>query len=173
MGAQGTTLREPFLANLTFIRPFACVSSSMLDQVLSRAKSLPAKLTNLRLLTGVYSYMRLHVLSPYQFSTNLAGDLTLASVGPKMFLVAITVEGFETANVALVLFPGTRLTVNLHMTPQVYAIAEGLVTNLAGARFVVRVHAHVRLQGCLQVETLVADLTEFRKFLVVTSNVNF
>ena len=64
MGAEGATLGETFLADFTFIRLFPCVSSSMLGQVLSRAKRLAAKLADFRLLAGMYPNVDLHVLSP-------------------------------------------------------------------------------------------------------------
>lgn len=172
MGAKSSTLGETFLTNLTFIRSFPGMSSTMLNEILSGAKRFSAKFTDLRFLTGVYPDMNLHVLSSDQFPANLACHLTLARVSPQMFLVTITIESLESTDLTFVLLPALRLTMDLHVTPQVDAIAKGLVTNLAGARFVVAVNAHVSLKRCLQIESFVADPAEFRELLVVSSDVD-
>lgn len=143
------------------------MSSSMLDQILPRAERFPAKFAHLRFLPGVYPDMNFHVLPPDQFSTNLASNLALPCMSPKVFLVTVTVERLEPAYLASILPPVLGLAVNLHVTPQVDPIPERLVTNLAGARLVVRVHAHVGLQGSLQIKPFVANLAELGELLVV------
>lgn len=172
MSAKCATLRETFLANFTFVGPLAGVSPSMFDQILPIAERLPAKLADLRFLAGVYSNMNLHVLAPDQLPADLASHLALAGVGPQVFLVTIIVERLETADLAFVLFPGLRSAVNFHVTSQVDAIPERFVTDLAGAGLDVAVHAHVSLEGRLQVKSLVADLAELRELFVVPSDVD-
>lgn len=149
MGAQGASLRESFLTDFTFIRPFPCMSSSMLNQILPRTKCFPAKFTDLRLLTSVYSNMNLHILSSDQFTANLTSHLTFSSMRPQMFLITVTVESLEPTNLASVLPSILRLTVNLHVTSQINSITERLVTNLTNAWFIITMHAHVRFQRCL------------------------
>lgn len=173
MSAQSTPLRETFLANFTLVRSLAGMSSSMLDQIFPRAKRFPAKFTDLRLLPGVYPNMNFHVLPPDQFATNLTSHLTLPGMSPKMFLVTVTVERLESAYLAFVLPPVLRLAMNLHVTSQVDPIAERLVTNLAGARLVVGVDAHVGLQSRLQIKPFVANLAELGELFIVPSYVYF
>lgn len=173
MSAQGAPLRETFLANFTLVRSLAGVCSSVLDQILPRAKRFPAIFTHLRFLSSVYPNMNFHVLPPDQFPANLACHLTLPRVSPKMLLVTVAVERLESTYLALVLPPVLRLAVDLHVTSQVDPIAERLVTNLARARLVVGVHAHVRLQRGLQVKPFVTDLAELGELLVVPSYVYF
>lgn len=173
MSAQSAPLRETFLANFTLVRSLAGMSSSMLDQIFPRAKRFPAKFTDLRLLPGVYPNMNFHVLPPDQFATNLASHLALPGMSPKMFLVTVTVERLESAYLAFVLSPVLRLAMNLHVTSQVDPIAERLVTNLAGARLVVGVHAHVSLQSRLQIKPFVANLAELGELFIVPSYVYF
>ena len=148
------------------------MSSTMLNKILPGTKRLSAKFTNLWFLTSVYPDMNLHVLSSDQFPTNLAGHLTLTGMSPQMFLVTITIESFKPTDLTFVLLPALRLAMNLHVTPQVHAIAKGLMTNLTSTRLVIAVNAHVCLQGCLQVESFIADLAEFRELLVVSSDVD-
>lgn len=173
MSAQGAPLRETFLANFTLVRSLAGVGSSVLDQILPRAKRFPAIFTDLRFLSSVYPNMNFHVLPPDQFPANLACHLTLPRVSPKMLLVTVAVERLESTYLALVLPPVLGLAMDLHVTSQVDPITERLVTNLARARLVVGVHAHVRLQCGLQIKPFVTDLAELGELLVVPSYVYF
>lgn len=173
MGTQSPTLRETLLANFTLIRSFASMRPTMFNQILPRAERFPTELADLRFLSSVYPNMNLHVLPPDQFPADLASHLALPGMRPQVFLVTVTVKRLEPADLASVFFPALRLAVDLHVTPQVHAIPEGFMTNLAGAGFVVAVNAHVCLQGRLQIESLIADLAEFRKLFIVSSDVNF
>lgn len=91
---------------------------------------------------------------------------------PHVFLVTVTVESLEPADLASVLSPALRFAMNLHVTFQIDSVAERFVTDVASARFVVTVHAHVRFQRRLQVKSFVAHLAEFSELLAVSPNVN-
>ena len=91
---------------------------------------------------------------------------------PQVFLVTVTVESLEPADLASVLSPALRFAVNLHVTSQIDPVSERFMTDVAGARFIVTVHAHVRFQSRLQVKPLVAHIAEFSELLVVSPNVN-
>lgn len=172
MTTERAALRETFLADVALVGLLAGVSPPMLDQVAPGAVSLAAELADLRLVAGVYPQVNLHILPRDQLAAHLAGHLALAGVSPHVLLVAVAVERLEAADLALELLPRPGLAVQLHVAAQISAVAEGLVADLAGARFRVGVHAHVEAQGGLQVEALVADLAELREFFVVPSEVD-
>lgn len=172
MCAESSALCKPLLADLALVGSFASVSAPVLDQVFSRAERLAAKFANFRFLTRMDPDMDLHILSPNKLAAHLARHLALTSMRPHVFLVTITVESLESAYLALVLLPGFRLAVYLHVAPQVDAIGEGFVTYFASARSLVSVNAHVGLQGGLQIESFVAHLAELGKLLVMPPDVN-
>lgn len=172
MSAKRATLSKPFITNFAFIRSLASVSPSMFNKILPGAKCLSAEFTDFRLLACVYPNVDLHVLPSNQFPTDFASHLTLSGVRPKMFLVAVAVKSLESTYLAFVFLPGLRLTVNFHVTPQVNPVRKGFVANFTSARLVVCVHAHVGLQGRLQVKSFVTDLAKFRELLIVSPDVN-
>jgi len=172
MCAKCATLSKTFVTDLAFVWPLAGMSPSMLNEILSGTERFTAEFADLRFLAGMYPDMRLHVLSPDQLAAHLARHLALTRVSPHVLLVTVTVKGLEATDLALVLLPHLGSGVNLHVATEIDSITEGLVTDLASARLLLCVYAHVSPQSRLQVEALVANLAEFREFLVVPPNVN-
>jgi len=172
MCAKRATLSKTFVTDLAFVRSLAGMSPSMFNEILSGTERFTAEFADLRFLAGMYPNMRLHVLSPDQLAAHLARHLALACVSPHVLLVTVTVKGLKATDLALVLLPHLGPGVNLHVATEIDPIAKGLVADLASAWFFLRVHTHVSPQGRLQIEALVANLAEFREFLVVPPDVN-
>lgn len=172
MTTKCATLGETFLANIALVRFLAGMSSLMLNQIPPGAVRLATELTDLRLIAGVYSRVNLYVLSCDQLAAHFARHLTLAGVCPHVLLVAISVKCLKAADLAFELLPHFGLTVKLHVIPQINTIAKGLVTDLAGARLLIGVHAHVQPQGSLQIETFVTNPAELRELLIVSPDMD-
>lgn len=169
MGTEGAALSKTLVADFALVRLFAGMGPPMFNQILPGAERLTAKLTDLRLFASMYPDVSLHVLPRDQLAAHLARHLIFAGVGPQMLLVVIAVDGFEATDLALVL-SRLGLTVNPHVTTEVNVIAEGLMADLAGARLLIGMQAHVSPQVSSQIEALVTNLAELGELLVMPSD---
>lgn len=146
MTSKRSALSKSLLAAMALVRFFPSVSSSVLYKIPPGGERSSAELANFWFFSSVNPHVNFHVVPANKLPAVLTRKLTLAGVGPHVFLEAVAVESFKPADSAGVFFSGVRLLVNPHVSFEVGLAFEGFLADLADKGLVIGVLGHMCLQ---------------------------